>query len=47
MWRILAILALLVSSALAGSSLWLLIHPTATPLLVPGATDIRVVITGW
>jgi hypothetical protein len=46
MGRILAVLMLLVSSALLGSASWVLFHPSVTPFLVPGATDIQVVSTG-
>jgi hypothetical protein len=46
MWRILAVLTLLLTGALVGSASWMLFHPFVTPLLVPGATDIKVVSTG-
>jgi hypothetical protein len=46
MWRILAVLTLILSGTLAGSSIWMLFHPSVTPFLVPGATDIQVVSTG-
>ena len=46
MWRILAVLTLLLSGALVGSGGWMLFHPSVTPFLVPGATDIQVVSTG-
>jgi type IV secretory pathway TrbF-like protein len=46
MWRILAVLTLILSGTLAGSSIWMLFHPSVTPFLVPGATDIQVVGTG-
>jgi hypothetical protein len=46
MWRILAVLTLLLSGAIVGSGSWMLFHPFVTPLLVPGATDIQVVSTG-
>jgi hypothetical protein len=46
MWRILAVLTLLLSGALVGSGSWMLSHPSVTPFLVPGATNIQVVSTG-
>ena len=46
MWRILAVLTLLLSGALVGSGGRMLSHPSVTPFLVPGATDIQVVGTG-
>ena len=46
MWRILAVLTLLLSGALIGSASWMLFHPSVTPFLVPDATDIQVVSTG-
>jgi hypothetical protein len=44
MWRILAVLMLLLCGALVGSGM--LFHPSVTPYLVPGATNIQVVSTG-
>jgi hypothetical protein len=46
MWRILAVLTLLLSGALVGSGSWMLFHPSVTPFLVSGATNIQVVSTG-
>jgi hypothetical protein len=46
MWRIMAVLTLLLTCALAGSGSWMLFHPSVTSFLVPGATDIHVVSTG-
>ena len=46
MLRILAILTLLLSVALAGSGIWLLFQPPLTPFLLPNATDIQVLRTG-
>jgi len=46
MWRILAVLTLILSGALVGGGSWMLFHPSVTPFLVPGATDIQVVSTG-
>jgi hypothetical protein len=46
MWRILAILTLLLTGALVGSGSWMLFQPSVTPFLVPGATNIQVVRTG-
>jgi hypothetical protein len=46
MWRILGVLTLLLTAALVGSGSWLLFHPSVTPFVVPGATNIQVVSTG-
>lgn len=46
MWRKLAVLTLLLSGTLAGTGIWLFCHPSITPFLVPGASDIQVVSTG-
>jgi hypothetical protein len=46
MWRILAVLTLILSGALVGSGSWMLFHPSVTPFLVPGATNIKVASTG-
>ena len=46
MWRILAVVMLLLSGALVGSASWMLFHPSVTPFLVPGAIDIQVVSIG-
>ena len=46
MWRILAVVMLLLSGAVVGSASWMLFHPSVTPFLVPGATNIQVVSTG-
>jgi hypothetical protein len=47
MWRILAVLTLLFTTGLAGCCLWLLVRPTVTPFLLPGATNIQVVTLDW
>jgi hypothetical protein len=46
MWRILAVLTLLLSGALVASGSWMLFRPSVTPFLVRGATNIQVVSTG-
>ena len=49
-WRILAVLTLLLTGALAGSGIWMLFHPSVTPFLIPSATNIQVVsmgVWGW
>jgi len=46
MWRIVAVLILLLSGTLAGSGVWLLFHLSVTPFVVPGATNIQVVSAG-
>jgi hypothetical protein len=47
MRRILVVLALLLSGALAASGMWVLSPPSTTAFIVPGATDVQVVSVGW
>src|SRR5262245_1840086 len=44
--RILAALTLLLTGALGGGGIWMLFHPSITPFLIPGATNIQVVSIG-
>jgi hypothetical protein len=46
MWRILAVLTLILSGTLVGIGGWMLCRPSVTPFLIPDATNIQVVSTG-
>jgi hypothetical protein len=45
-WSLLAVLTLFLSATLVGSTIWMLAHPSVTPFVVPGATDIQIASTG-
>ena len=41
-----AVFVVLLVAGIAGGGMWLL-QPASTPFLVPGATDIQVITSGW
>ena len=47
MFRMIAILATLLALCAAGGATWTALQPPLEQLIVPGATDVQVVATGW